>query len=68
MIYEGYGDHRGRIGHALFFLFSYYRFDESGYFLALNLPYPKGNHPSKFQLAEVRRFGGVWEHPNRLTH
>ena len=28
----------------------------------------KGNHPSKFQLAGVRRFGGVREHPNRHTH
>ena len=28
----------------------------------------KGNHPSKFQLAGVRRFKGVREHPNRFTH
>ena len=33
-----------------------------------NLPYPKGNHPSKFQLAGVRRFGGVREQTNKLTH
>ena len=41
-------------------------------FLALNLPYSKENNPSKFQLAEVRRFGGVREqtniHTDKLTH
>ena len=37
------------------------------FFLAYNLLNPKGNHPSKFQLAGVRRFGGVREHPNRHT-
>ena len=37
-------------------------------FLALNLPYSKGNNPSKFQLAEVRRFGEVREQTNRQTH
>ena len=36
-------------------------------FLALNLPYSKGNNPSKFQLAEVRRFGEVREQTNRQT-
>ena len=35
--------------------------------------HPKGNHPSKFQLAGVRRFGGVREQTNKqqtdsLTH
>ena len=29
--------------------------------LAENLPYPKGNHPSKIQPSGVRRFGGVRE-------
>ena len=28
----------------------------------------QGNHPSKFQLAGVRRLGGVREHPNRQTN
>ena len=27
-----------------------------------------GNHPSKFQLAGVRRFGGVREQTNKQTH
>ena len=30
-------------------------------------PKTKGNHPSKFQLAGVCRFGWVREHPNRQT-
>ena len=34
---------------------------------SLNLLHPKGNLPSKFQVIGVRRFGGVREHPNRLT-
>ena len=29
---------------------------------------PKGNQPSKFQLAGVRRFGGVREQTNKQTH
>ena len=37
-------------------------------FLAKNLPNPKGNHPSKFQLAGVRRFGGVREQTNKQTN
>ena len=28
----------------------------------------KGNHPSKFQLAGIRRFGGIREQTNGLTH
>ena len=32
-----------------------------------NLPYPKGNNPSKFQLTEVRRFGGVRDQTNKRT-
>ena len=31
-------------------------------------PNPKGNHPSKFHVAGVRRFGGVREQTHRLTH
>ena len=36
-------------------------------FFSLKLLHPKGNHPSKFQIAGVRRFGGVREHPYRQT-
>ena len=69
MIYEGYGDHRGRKGHALvFFHFPANGSTNPDVFLALNLPSIKGNHPSKFQLPGVRRFGGDREQTNTQTH
>ena len=33
-----------------------------------NLPYPKGNNPSNFQLTEVCRFGGVREQTNNQSN
>ena len=37
------------------------------FFLAQNPPYPKGNHPTKFHLVGVRRFGGVREQTKTLA-
>ena len=37
------------------------------YFPAKGSTNPKGNHPSKFQLAGVRSFGGVREQTNKQT-
>ena len=37
-------------------------------FLAENHLHPKWNHPSKFQLIRVRRFGGVREQTNKQTN
>ena len=68
MIYEEYGDHRRRTGHALVFFIFLPTVRRIQMFLALNLPYSKGNHPSKFQLAGVRRFAEVREQTNRQTH
>ena len=31
-------------------------------------PNPKGNHPIKFQVTGVRRFGGVGKQTDKLTH
>ena len=69
MIYEGYEDHRGRTGQALvFFYFPANGSTNPNVFLPKTFPIPSGIIPSKFQLARVRRFGGVREQTNTLTH
>ena len=61
MIYEGYGDHRGRTRHALVFFIFLLTVRRVQMFFSLK------NHPLKLQLAGVRRFGGAIEQTNRQT-
>ena len=49
-----------------FFVFPANREPDSDFF-SLKPP-SKGNHPSKFQVIRIRRFGGVREQTNKLTH
>ena len=67
MIYEGYRDHRGRTGQSLvFFYFPANCSTNPDVFFSLKHCASQGK-PSKFQLAWVRRFGGVRGQTSKQT-
>ena len=68
MIYEGYGNLRGRTGHALVFFPTNVMVRRIWMLLSLKPSASQGNHSSTFQLVGVRCFGGVMDQTNKQTH
>ena len=65
---EGYSDHRGRTGHLYFFFIFLLTVRRIRMSFSLKPFLSQGDHPSKFQLAGVRRFGGVREQTNKRAN
>ena len=57
----------GALDTVYFFLYFLLTVQQIWMSFSLNLLHPKGNHPSKFQLVGVCRFGGVREQTNKQT-